>query len=190
MNLDFTQRLRKIHRVNRVLWLSVLAGMLVLIVVALLLKYSGIVTGALLQGNPQFDNLMLMLTVGLLFLIFFLKRNYLIPKKLISRATKKNISFGAGDIADLVIEFGDEAVQLAKTLIIMRRYFMLVWSIANIILVFGFIAFILASQFQTFLIYSVISLYSMGINFPFFSLIENSVILLDEMKNTIGDTDV
>jgi len=114
----------------------------------------------------------------------------LTPKKLIIRAAKKKMSYGTGDIADLVTEFGDDAVQLAKTLIIMRRYFMLVWSIANIILVFGFIAFILASQFQTFLIYSVVSIYSTIINFPFFRLIENSAILLDEMKDNNGEPNV
>jgi len=67
MDQALTQKLRRIHRVNRVLWTSVLAGMLVLIVVALFFKFSGFITSAVLQGNPQFDNLMLILTVGLLF---------------------------------------------------------------------------------------------------------------------------
>jgi len=180
MNQKVYDKLRHIHRVNRVLWTSVLSGMILLFIITFIFKYNGYISAVTLSANPQLENMMLLFTIGLLFLIFYLKRHYLVPRKLIDRAEKKEISYGTGDIADFKEEFGEDVSIIAKALILMRRYFMLVWSLANIVLLFGFIAFILAGQFQTFLIYVVVSLYSMFINFPSFALIEKCVAIVDE----------
>ncbi len=172
MEPAFYSKLRLIHRVNRVLWLSVLAGMLVLIAVSLVFYFSGQLTSAVLQTPVRLDDYLMVLTVVLLLLIFYLKRTYLTPEALVRRAQNKQVAFGTGDIADLVNEFGEDSILPAKILIIMRRYFMLVWSIANVILLLGFTVAILTGHFQTFIIYSVVSLYTMSINFPAFTLIE------------------
>ena len=182
MDQKVYDKLRHIHRVNRVLWTSVLSGMIFLFILTFIFKYYGYMSTATLRANPQLENLMLLFTIGLLFLIFYLKRHYLVPNKLTDRAEKKEVAYGTGDIADFKAEFGEDVSTIAKTLILMRRYFLLVWSIANIVLLCGFIAFILAGQFQTFLIYVVVSLYSMFINFPSFTLIEKCVAIIDEKK--------
>ncbi len=171
-------KIRPIHRINRVLWLSVLAGMIVLIAVSFILFFSGRLTSAVVQNSGQMDNYLMLFTIALLLLIFYLKRTYLTPQSLVARARKKKVAFGTGDIADLVETFGEDSLVPAKVLIIMRRYFMLVWSIANLILLLGFTVAILTGNFQTFLIYAIVSLYTMSINFPSFTLIEACLSLI------------
>ncbi len=178
MNQEFYNKLRHIHRVNRVLWTALLSGMSILVLTAVLFKFGGFFQTVSPTVDSKADNVILLVTLALLFTVFYLKRHYLIPAKMVARAHKKEISYGSGDIADFVAEFGDKASVIARTLIIMRRYFMLVWSVANVILLLGFIVFIAAGQFQTFLIYTVISAYSMIINFPSFKIIEQCMAVL------------
>lgn len=182
-NSVFQQKIRNIHRQNRVLWLSVLAGMIMLIIVTFLLRFNGVIGETMLSTRPRLENTLFLITVALLFLSFYLKRHYLVPAKMVERAAKKEIAFSAGEMGDLVETFGDEGKMIAKVLILMRRYFMLVWSVANILLLFGFISYLLAGQFQTFLIYALIGLYSMVINFPAYSFIEKCLGLLNFNPN-------
>jgi len=180
MKQEFYTKLRQIHRVNRVLWMSLLSGMGILVLTAILFKFGGFFQTSVPSVDSKLDNAILIFTLALLFTVFYLKRHYLIPAKMVARAQKKEISVGGGDIAAFITEFGENAMTIAKTLVIMRRYFMLVWSIANVILLLGFIVFIAAGQFQTFLIYAVISAYSMAINFPSFKIIEHCMSILEE----------
>lgn len=180
MTEAFQEKLRIIHRTNRVLWAAVLTGMIVLVLVSAFLKKLQLFSSPQIKIDPTLENIFLLIVVGLLFFVFYLKRHYLQGAKLIERARVKDVHVTTGDIADFVAQFGAQADLLAKALILMRRYFMLVWSTANIILLFGFFAFLLAGQFQTLLIYAVVSIYSMSINFPSFHLIESCRDLLAE----------
>lgn len=182
MNQEFYNTLRQIHRANRVLWMSLFSGMSILVITALIFKLGGLFQAQTPSLDSKTDNVILLFTLALLFTVFYLKRHYLVPAKMVARAQKKELSYGSGDIADFYAAFGENTATLSKTLIIMRRYFMLVWSIANVILLLGFIVFITAGQFQTFLIYAVISAYSMSINFPSFKIIEQCASLLENNK--------
>ena len=184
MNTEYYSKLREIHRVNRVLWIALLSGMGILVLTAALFRFGGLLETAVPTAGSRTDNIILVITLALLFIVFYLKRHYLVPAKIVARARKKKIAAGSGDIAGFIAEFGEEVAVIAYALIIMRRYFMLVWSIANIILLLGFIVFIAAGQFQTFLIYAVISAYSMGINFPSFRIIEQCTSLSEENEAT------
>ncbi len=184
-NLLFQQKIRNIHRQNRVLWISVLAGMIMLILVTLILRWNGSIGETALNIRPEMENTLFLVTVALLFLSFYLKRHYLVPQKMIERASKKEINITSVEMIDILDSFGNETKMVVKVLILMRRYFMLVWSVANILLLFGFISFLLAGQFQTFLIYALIGLYSLTINFPAFSFIEKCLGLMDiTLKNS------
>jgi len=179
VNPNYQQSLRHNHRINRVLWISVLAGMVVIFFVALAFRINGLIDSQIIQVNPKSDNLFLLITIGLLFLILYLKRHYLLPDKIVLRAKKKQNVEATGDLAEFSREFGNAVEPIVKALILLRRYYMLVWSVANLILLLGFIAFILAGQFQTFLVYTVVSFYSIVINFPSFKKIEAIVDILE-----------
>ena len=181
--MKYQQSLRHIHRIDRVLWISVFSGMLVISVVALIFNYTGLLTGQLIQLDPQLDNALLVLTIGLLFLIFYLKRQFLVPEKIAKRAQRKNIVNITHDISSLKNEFGEKAELVKTALMLIRRYFMLVWSVANVILLLGFIVFMLAGQFQTFLIYAVVAFYSMIINFPVLNKMLAVIELIDKQPN-------
>ncbi|MBN1408899.1 MAG: hypothetical protein JW956_13965 [Calditrichaceae bacterium] len=173
MDENFRSKLRRIHRVNRILWTAILADILILSVIALLLWYFEILTEPLLHNIKMFNDISLIAVIILLFTIMYLKRTYLIPDKIVERAKRKELQIGSADVVDFIQEFGKEANMIAKALIIMRRYFMLIWSIANLIVLIGFISFIVSMSLRNFIIYGIVALYSLLINFPRFSIVED-----------------
>ena len=172
MDENFRAKLRRILRIYQFLWGCILLGMIGLVILVFIFKNLGVFTEPAVSDVQMLDNVTFIIAILLVFLIFYLKRNYLSPKKMIERAENRDINIGSGEVANFVQEFGKEADLLAKILIIMRRYYMIIWSIADLIVLIGFLVYILGLQFQTFLIYSVIGLYSMAVNFPRFSIIE------------------
>ncbi|MGD9488868.1 MAG: hypothetical protein AB7W47_12655 [Calditrichaceae bacterium] len=173
MDVHFRAKLRRIHRINRLLWASIFSGMVGIVLITLVLKFFNIVSEPVSPGSESMiDQILLIIAVLLAFLILYLKRTYLLPEKLVLRAKSHELNIEPGDVTDFVQEFGKEGDLMAKTLIIMRRYFMVVWSLANLIVIIGFIDYILALQFGSFLVFSIVGFYSMTINFPLFSLVE------------------
>lgn len=168
-------KLRHIHRVNRILWSSILGGMLVLGLVGVFFYYM-----KLIQWQPlllhKVDQFLFLLAIVLVVLIFYIKRHYLDLHKLIERAGVRPVNLSAADAADFMEEFDANATLLVKTLMLMRRYFMVIWSIANLILIVGFIYFVISGLFKTFLMYLIIAVYVMLTNFPSFKLIERCYI--------------
>jgi len=173
MDENFRSKLRRIHRVNRLLWIAILAEILILSVIAVSLWYFNILTEPVLTNLKTFNDVSLIIVIILLFTIMYLKRTYLLPDKIIDRAGRKELHLESADVADFIQEFGKEANMIAGALIIMRRYFMLIWSIANLIVLIGFISFIVTMSLRNFMIYGIVGLYSLLINFPRFSIVEN-----------------
>jgi hypothetical protein len=172
MEDNFRSKLRRIHRVNRILWNAILADIIILSIIALILWYFQILTEPVLYNLKTFNDISLIIVVLSLFTIMYLKRTYLVPSKIVDRAKRKELHIEASDVIDFIQEFGKEANLIAKALIIMRRYFMVIWSIANLIVLIGFIAFIVSLSLRNFVIYGIVGLYSLLINFPRFSIVE------------------
>ena len=173
MDENFRSKLRRIHRVNRVLWIAILADMVILSVIAISLWYFNVLSVPVLSHFKTYNDITLIIVIVLLFTIMYLKRTYLIPGKIIERAGRKKLNIEGTDVIDFIQEFGKDANILAKTLIIMRRYFMVIWSIANVIVLIGFISFIMSLHLWNFLTYGIVGLYSLVINFPKFSIVED-----------------
>ena len=173
MEENFRSKLRRIHRVNRILWNAILVDILLLAVIAVILWYFKILTEPVLYNLKTFNDISLIVVIILLFTIMYLKRTYLLPSKIVDRAKRKELHIEAADVVDFIQEFGKEANMIAKALIIMRRYFMVIWSIANLIVLIGFIAFIVSLNLRNFIIYGIVGLYSLLINFPRFSIVED-----------------
>ncbi len=175
--LSLRERVRKIHRVNRLLWLAVLSGMVVLTVVAIVFYQFRLVDWAP-QTYRAYDQAVYLAVLFFLFLIFYIKRHYLEPNKLVERVKNRQVVINIEDMADLLHEFGTDYDLLARMLILSRRYLMVIWSIANLILIIGFIYFLLTGFIKMYAIYALISFYSIAINFPAFSYIERCFIKL------------
>ena len=172
MEQEFRDKARRIYRLNRTLWVATIVGMLFLNLFVLIFNHYGIVSEPSVENIANFDNLIMGIILMLAILILYIKRNYLTPKKIVERAKKKDLSIVPDDVRDLLQEFGNEGNLMAKALIIMRRYYLLIWSVANLITILGFIDYIVALRFQSFWIYSIVAVYSMVINFPKFDTIE------------------
>jgi len=172
MKQEFRDKVRRIYRLNRMLWIATIVGMGFLNLFVLVFNYFGIIVEPSVENVVNVDNLIMGVILMLAFLILYLKRTYLPPKKLIERAKKKDLSIVPDDVRDLLHEFGDDGDTMAKALIILRRYYMVIWSVANLITILAFIDYIIALRFQSFWIYSVVAIYSMVINFPRFDKIE------------------
>lgn len=167
------QKLRNLYRVNRVLWFAIFFGILTLIVVGYVLHTTGtIVPNAKTGPHGTLSTVFLIVALILLYLVFHIKRTYLTPKKLIWRARRKKVDLAGPDVTDFVAEFGEKADILVKTLMLLRRYYMVIWSIANLITLLGFVEFVVSGEFRVLATYGVVSLYSLAINFPSFKLIE------------------
>ncbi len=172
MDENFRKKVRHLYRVNRILWTGVFAGVLTLIGLGYLFHQMN--TMAVQPGaiGPQTDTIILFLAIGLLYIVFHMKRTYLAPDRLIKRAQTKTLQITSVDLEDFIAEFGNEANVMAKTLILLRRYYMVIWSIANLITLLGFIQFVISGEIKVLMIYGVVSLYSLLINFPSFRIIE------------------
>lgn len=173
MDDNFRSKLRRLHRVNRLLWIAILMDILILSVIAIILWYFNILTEPVLLNLKTFNDISLIIVIVLLFTVMYLKRTYLLPGKIVERANRKELHIEAADVVDFIQEFGKEANIIAKALIIMRRYFMVIWSIANLIVLIGFISFIVSLSLRNFIIYGIVGLYSLLINFPRFSIVED-----------------
>ncbi len=178
------QKLRILYRGNRVLWFAVLFGILTLMGVGYVLHATGTLATKPLGTRDSVSNIFLFIALLLLYIIFHIKRTYLTPKKLIWRARRKKVDFVAPDAADFVAEFGEKADLLIKALMLLRRYYMVIWSIANVITLLGFVEFVISGTLRVLITYGVVSLYSLFINYPSFKLIERcyNVLEIEELN--------
>ncbi|MEJ2544393.1 MAG: hypothetical protein P8Y99_10035 [Calditrichaceae bacterium] len=179
MEENFRSKLRRIHRVNRILWNAILADIVILSIIAVILWYFKILTEPVLYNLKTFNDISMIVVILLLFTIMYLKRTYLVPSKIVDRAKRKELHIEATDVVDFIQEFGKEGNMIAKSLIIMRRYFMVIWSVANLIVLIGFIYFIVSLSLRNFIIYGIVGLYSLLINFPRFSIVENCYYIIN-----------
>ncbi len=184
MEEEFRRKVRNLYRVNRVLWYSVTGGVLTLLVVGYLLHYFGSIGPTGTAGNNGLGTVVLIVAMVLLYLVFHMKRNYLDPKKLVWRAKKKTLEITSVDLADFITQFGSTADTMVKTLILLRRYYMVIWSIANLITLLGFVEFVVSGELRVLAVYGIVSLYSLLINFPSFGIIERCYNIINTEEPT------
>jgi len=172
MEDEIRLKLMRIYRENKTLYFAILAGMLTIIIIAVIFNFSDILQKEPLIDAYTVDRILLMAAVFLLMMVIFIKRVFLLPKKLISSAVKSKAKITAADMSDLITEPGNGEINLAKALNIMRRWYMVIWSAANLVILLAFTGFILIGNFKIFLVYSAVGLYSTAINFPVFAMLE------------------
>jgi heme A synthase len=182
MSEEYQHKLRNIHRVNRIMWNSILVAILTMLAVVLVFHYNHFLTKPQVENMSFVNNIFFALVVVFVLLGIYVKRTYLKPSVLIDRAAKRHLNITATDVLDFIEAFGKEADLLAKTLMMMRRYYMLIWSLANLVVMVGFIQYIIGVHLDNFLIMCVVGLYALAINFPRFSMIEICYYKIEESK--------
>ena len=153
--------MQNFHKTNMTLWGAILAGVIILSLVVFYLDTSSTVTPVL--ESKDVTQMIFIAAVLLAIAILFLKRTVLAPAKIIKNA--RNLS--------------DEQAKLFVFNKIRRNY-IIIWALAEIICVLGFFNYILLVDLQNYLIFAVVSIYSLLVNMPREALIIQSLDLLKE----------
>jgi len=172
MDENLNAKLKQLHNPIRLIWLALLVEIIVLIGVGLLLDYLNALGEPVISNRKAISDLSMMLIVVLLFAVLFLKRNLLNPDKLIERAKSKKDAVYNPQWQMIVQEFGPEAEIMVHIVEIIRKYYLVIWSIGNAIVLIGFVGLVVGLPLRQFLIYAVVGLYSLSVNFPVFSMVE------------------
>ncbi len=162
------------YRQSRMTWFAILAGMLSLFALTVVFHYLQIFKEPVAQDPAAVSNIFLLIVFGFAFLIIILKRMFFNPAKLVDGAKHKSRT---------AFQENDEEArrkQLAMVLSEIRKYRILIWIMADMIIIVGFLSYVFLLSFQTFLIYSVVGIYSLVINFPAKSLHETCVARISE----------
>jgi hypothetical protein len=162
---------RQFNRVNILIWLAILIGTLTLVLISFLLWRSGSI-GKAIPAEATFQNGIFIFVVGFLFVLAFFKRTRLIPERIVAKAGKERGKMLPAPLTGLMIEFGEPGALFGQALLLMRKYYLIIWTLAEFAVLGGFILFIITLQFRTFAIFAVAGIYPLIINFPAISLIE------------------
>jgi hypothetical protein len=161
------------YQKNRIFWFGILAGMMSLIFITLILNYLNVFREPLLEDIAQVHKIFLMIAFVSAFLIIVLKRTLFLPSKVVAGIRKET-----KDIKQL-----DKEVLIRKIIFRIRKNQMFIWLLADLIMIAGFLNYIILIQFRTFLLYSVVALYSLFINYPKFSLLEDCYNYIEDFVN-------
>ncbi len=145
--MDYHARLDNIQKVNTILWMAILAGMLVLLLVSWVLDMAGTFT-----PNPvarEVSNILFYVAIALAFAVLFLKRIMLLPEKI------------AEKIAML-----PENERIEKMAGLLRRNYILIWAMGETIFMIGFIGFVLSGNLKAIVIYAVVGFYAVLVTKP------------------------
>jgi hypothetical protein len=139
--------LKIFHKTNVFIWATIIAAMIVLSLVVFILDQQK--SFVPIPEAVGVSKILFIVAVVLAFGILILKRTAFLPQKIVSRTVKK----AAEDKTRIILN-------------IIRRNYIVVWAVAELICLIGFITYIFTVNFQSYLIFAVVGIYSVLINFP------------------------
>ena len=151
------------HKKNFLIWTSVLVGMLILVTVVYFLHSSAVFEPV--ADSRSYGQIFFIVAIIFASAILILKRSILLPEKVVTRLSKENVP--------------EKPVGLLLSRI--RFNFLIIWTLAEAILLTGFINYILTADFNNFMILAVVALYSLVINIPRENTLHRAVALLEEL---------
>ena len=151
------------YKTNLMIWMAIIIGMLILIGLTYFLDQSN--TFEPMTETIKVKNILFALILISALAVLFLKRSFLDFNK----------------IYDKVQSVERQQIESAFFNKLKSNY-IIIWAICESIIVLGFVEYILLCDFQSFLLYAVIGLYAIGINFPRRSLFEKHLELLAEKE--------
>ena len=115
------------------------------------------------DNAAQINQVMFLIAVVIAFVILFFKRSLFIPGKIVDISFEKSLS----EKVDII-------------LMRIRKNYIIVWALGEAIGIIGFVNYIFTVDRQYFLVFAVVSIYSILINMPRIALAERCVELLQE----------
>ena len=158
-----TQNTEKFIRNNFVIWVSIVLGMGVMCIVTFALYISQTFTP--IQEVTQIKNVLFLMAIILAVGILFLKRSFFATHTIVDKIRTSTIE-------------NHEHFLLRR----LRKNYIILWILGEMILILGFIEFVLIADFNSFLIYAVVGLYAVLINFPRKTLVAKSLELLSQNR--------
>ena len=151
------------YKTNLIIWGAIIFGMLMLIGITYYLNQTNVFEQ--IEYALEVKNILFILILMSALAILFLKRSFLDFQKIYDKikgtqSSEKKIAF------------------FSK----LRSNYIIIWAIAESIILIGFVEYILLCDFQSFMLYSIIGLYAIGINYPRKSIFDKHLKLLVEKE--------
>jgi hypothetical protein len=170
MDDKLSSDLKSVLLKTRITWGVVLAGMIGLIVVSITLYSFNVIDHLPIVHPKKADNITLFVILALILAIFYIKQTILSPAKLIEKSKKQKVVLNF-PYADFLQNDADEKrILFLKCIQILDRNMLIVWFLADLVVLSAVVNFILAPILNKLIMYSVVGLFSLLINFPNFSL--------------------
>lgn len=151
--------MQNFHKTNLTLWIAVLSGVIILSAVVYYLYLSE--TMQPIPDSQDVAQIMFVAAVVLAIAILFLKRSVFSPIKVVEHAK------GRPDAEIFVMNK-------------IKRNYIIVWGIGELICLLGFFNFIMLADIQNYMIFAVVSIYSLLVNMPRESLHIQALAMLKE----------
>jgi hypothetical protein len=150
------------YKTNVIIWGAILAGMVVLVAITYFLDQTGMFQP--IPETKEFKNVFFALILIVALAVLFLKRSYFdfdkIYSKIQSPTQDKKLAY------------------LSK----LRINYVIIWALSEAIIMFGFVEYILVGDFKSFLLYAIVGLYAILINYPKRSLFDTHLQQLAEKE--------
>lgn len=155
--------LQQYHRINILIWGAIISFVIILTLLGYFLDSSNTMFPA--ESAAQVNQVLFLMAVVIAFGILLFKRSLFNPKKLANSPIEMTLQ----EKTDLV---------LAR----LRRNYVIVWAMGETIGVIGFVNYMVTTDIQYLLVFSVVSIYSILINMPRQSVAESCMELIKEKQ--------
>ena len=151
------------YKTNVIIWSAIMIGMILLIIMTYFLDIMRVFQP--LAETLEMKNIFFAFILIAALAVLFLKRSLLDFNKIYSKV--QNIH-------------GQDKKPLYLSRL--RSNYIIIWALSESIIMFGFVEYVLVCDFKSFLLYAVIGLYAVAINFPRRSIFEQHLQLLAEKE--------
>ena len=151
------------YKTNLIIWLAIIIGMLMLIGFTYFLDQSNVFEPA--ENAPEIKNILFALILISALSVMFLKRSFLDFRKIYAKIQKT--------------EKSEKKTAFFSKL---RTNYIIIWALSESIILIALVEYVLICEFKSFMLYAIIGLYAIGINFPRKSLFEKHLQLLAEKE--------
>ncbi len=169
MDDNLKEKLEKIHQKNRLVWGAVLSGVIILILASMLFFFFNIINPLPIVDPQKADNITMFIILVFIIAIFYIKQSILTPVKLYEKS--KNPKLKLSDQLSSLLRTGDgKSETFLKCIQLYNRNILIIWFLADLVIVTAFVSFILAPILNKIVMYGLVSLFSLLINFPSFTV--------------------
>ena len=155
-----TKNILSFHRANLIIWSAILSGIVILVIVISVLDSLEFILAT--ETAAYVEKILFLIAIALALMVIIFKRSIFLPANLVNSVRS-------------AVEPDKEKALFDK----IRRNYIIIWVLAESICIIGIIDYLLFVQLNSFLIYSVVSIYSLLINIPRQSKVEKCFELLD-----------